>query len=113
LQRDVFQDFDYTGPQWGHPSNYAATRFQCEPADSLVFVARAPSPAHSSLAYRADVEHAIERAIVDSLVSAFYPYCGCKVSLVEVGSDDVMSSEISSYRAAKGAMDELRSTHEW
>lgn len=37
LEREVMQSFEYKGPQWGHPANYAAVRFRCHSADTLVF----------------------------------------------------------------------------
>jgi hypothetical protein len=34
-QEPCLQEFEYQGPQMGHPSNYAAVRCQCDPLDEL------------------------------------------------------------------------------
>ena len=96
-----------------HPSNYAAVRFQCEPADALGFTAEAPWPTHLGITYQADLERAIGCGLVDRLMNTFYPYRGCALTLIDVGWDDVMSSEMAFYRAAAGAMDELMTTAKW
>jgi hypothetical protein len=113
LEAQVLQSFEYKGPQWGHPSNYAAVRFRCQPADALLFISQARWPVHVSIAYQADLERTIGYAIVDTLMNIFYPYRACSVTLIVVGWDDVMSSEMAFYRAASGAMEELKKTAKW
>lgn len=113
LQQDCLAEFEYRGPQWGHPSNYARTRFQCRPADKLVFAVQTRWPSHLSDAYCEDLERAIGHAIIDGLMTSVYPYRGCSVTLIDAGWDDVMSSEVAFYRSAKGAMDTLRSNETW
>ena len=68
LEGEVLQRFEYKGPQWGHPSNYAAVSFRCEAADALAFISQARWPAHLRSAYQADLERAIGYALVDSLM---------------------------------------------
>src|SRR5260370_25854651 len=82
LSQEVVQDFEYKGPQWGHPSNYAMTRFRCEPAAALVFIVQARWPEHLPNAYCADLERAIGHALIDSLAATYYPYRGCALTLI-------------------------------
>ena len=77
------------------------------------FTAQAPWPTHLSITYQADLEHAIGCGLVDRLMNTFYPYRGCALTLIDVGWDNVMSSEMAFYRAAAGAMDELMTTAKW
>ena len=113
LEEPQTQEFEYRGPRMGHPSNFAAVQLRCEPADELMFRSTARWPEHLRPAYCADLERAIGYGIVDSLMSHFYPYRGCTVTLIGVSWDDVSSSEAAFYRAAKAAMDQLRSTGRW
>ena len=113
LQQDCVEEFEFKGPQWGHPSNYAHTRFHCRPADRLLFAVQTRWPNHLSEAYCDALGRVIGCAIVDGLMTSYYPYRGCSVTLVDVGWDDVMSSEVAFYRSAKGAMDALRSNGAW
>ena len=78
-----------------------------------MFISRARWPARLSIAYQADLERAIGCALVDSLMNTFYSYRGCALTLIDARWDDVMSSEKAFYRAARGAMDELRATATW
>jgi hypothetical protein len=113
LQHEVIEEFEYKGPHWGHPSNYARTRFVCGPARELLFTVQTRWPSHLAEAYCDALQRAIGHAIVDSLMTSYYPYRGCAVTLVDVGWDDVMSSELAFYRSAKGAMDTLREDGAW
>src|SRR6266536_1781716 len=44
-------EFTYQGPQWGHPSNFAAVKMRCEPSDALTFRSVAVAPPAISEAY--------------------------------------------------------------
>jgi hypothetical protein len=70
-------------------------------------------PEHPPSAYCTDLERAIGHALIDSLAAAYYPYRGCAVTLIDVGWDDVMGSEMAFYHATRGPMDELRSKASW
>jgi hypothetical protein len=73
LQEPCLQEFEYRGPQMGHPSNYAAVRFPCEPLNTLALQTAASWPVHLPRTYWADLERAIAEAIVDGLMSPFTP----------------------------------------
>ena len=62
-------------------------------------------PASDVVTYLSDARTPTVRGIVDSLMSHVYPYRGCAVTLIDIGWDDVSSSEAAFYRAAKAAMD--------
>jgi hypothetical protein len=113
LEESRTQEFEYTGPRMGHPSNFAAVQFRCEPADELMFQSAVRWSEHMTPSYCANLERAIEYGIIDSLMSHLYPYRGCTVTLIGVSWDDVSSSEAAFYRAAKAAMDQLISTGTW
>jgi elongation factor G-like protein len=55
----------------------------------------------------------IAAGIVEGLLSHHYPYRGCRVILIAIGWDDVSSSEVAFYRAARAAMEELRTADAW
>ena len=57
---------------------------------------------------------AVSRATIDELFAAgWYPYSGCALTVREVGWDEVMSSEVAIYNAARGALSELRLVGSW
>src|SRR5687768_16480998 len=84
LEEPQPQEFEFRGPRMGHPSNFAALQFRCEPADELTFRSIARWPQHLPPGYCADLERAIAFGIVDSLLSHVYPYRGCAVTLIGV-----------------------------
>jgi hypothetical protein len=57
----------------GHPSNYAAVRFQCDPLDELAIAVGANWPTNLARSDWADLERAIAEAIIDALMSQFAP----------------------------------------
>ena len=105
-------EHEYQGKQWGHPSTYAFVRFECMPAQELVFEMRAKWPPHLTPEYRRLLHQAMGAAIVDGLVATDDPHTGCSISCIDVKWDDVASSEQSFYRATKAAMTALRE-REW
>jgi hypothetical protein len=105
-------EHEYQGKQWGHPSTYAFVRFECMPAQELVFEMRAKWPPHLTPEYRRLLHQAMAAAIVDGLVATDDPRTGCSVSCIDVKWDDVTSSERAFYRATRAAMTAL-CEHEW
>jgi hypothetical protein len=97
-------EHEYQSKQWGHPSTYAFVRFECFPADHLVFNTQAKWPAHLTADYCRLLQDAMSAAIVDVLVATDYPHVGCSLLCVEVKWDDVASSERAFYRATRAAM---------
>jgi hypothetical protein len=106
-------EHEYQGKQWGHPSTYAFVRFECAPAQSLVFEMRVQWPPHLTADYRRLLEEAIGAAIVDALVAADRPHIGCSLTCTHVKWDDVASSEFAFYRATRAAMTTLRDSEKW
>ena len=113
LREPRLQAFEYKGPRLGHPSSYAAVRFRCAPGDDLTFRSEATWPEQLSASDRAALLRAIAVAIVDGLLSHFYPYRGCQLTLIGVGWDDISSSEFAFYLATRAAMEELRTADAW
>jgi hypothetical protein len=113
LREPRLQEFEYNGPRMGHPSNYAAVCFQCDPADELVFQSAARWPADLSPTYCAALEHACGEAIIDGLMGQIYPHRGCLLTLVKIGWHAVSSSEVAFYRATVEAMRQLLAEGEW
>lgn len=106
--------FEYRGPQVGHPSNYAAIKMLATPADKFSLASVASYPASVSPPYAKKLLLAVGRAVADELFAAdWYPYRGCQLVVQEVGWDEVMSSEVAIYRAARGALSELRREGQW
>ena len=103
---------EYQGKQWGHPSTYAFVRFECEPAEELIFEMHAKWPPHLTSDYRRLLYDAMSAAIVDVLVATDDRYTGCSLSCVEVRWNDVTSSEFAFYLATRTAMNALRE-QEW
>jgi hypothetical protein len=97
----------------GHPSNYAAVHFRCEPADALTLRSELTWPRQLSAGYRAVLVRAIAAGIVDGLLSHYYPYRGCQLTLIAIGWDDVSSSEFTFYRATRAAVQELQAADTW
>jgi hypothetical protein len=106
-------EHEYEGKQWGHPSTYAFVRFECAPAESLVFEMRAEWPPHLTADYCDLLRDAMCAAIVDALVAADCPHLGCSLACTEVRWDDVASSEFAVYRATRAAMTHLREKERW
>jgi hypothetical protein len=97
-------EHEYQGRQWGHPSTYAFARFECAPAEHLVFEMRAKWPDHLTADYCGLLRDAMSTAIVDVLVAADDPHVGCSLTCIDVKWDDVASSERAFYRATRAAM---------
>lgn len=108
------QPFVFRGLRQGHPSNYAAVRFRCRPADALSLDFTAEWPATVSPAERRGLEAAIACGVADAFLGArLQPLWVCALTLVEIGWADIMSSEAAFYRATKGAMGELIAHGAW
>ena len=114
LRAPRVQEFEYRGPQPGHPSNYARVRFECAPADALTFRSDAPWPRSLEANHCANLERAIGCAVFEVLLCrSFYSHRGCAVTLTDVGWDDLMSSEVAFYVASKRALDGLVQEGRW
>jgi hypothetical protein len=113
LEATCSVEHEYRGKQWGHPSRYAFVRFECAPADHLVFEMRARWPSHLTADYCGLLHDAMSAAIVDALVAAEAPRIRCSLTCVEVKWDDVTSSEMAFYRATRAAMNTLCEREEW
>lgn len=107
------QAFEYQGPREHMGSNYAAVHFRCDPADVLTLRAELTWPSQVAAGDRAALMRGIAAGIVDGLLSHYYLYRGCQLTLIAIGWDDVASSEFTFYRAARATMDELRTAAAW
>jgi hypothetical protein len=105
-------EHEYQGKQWGHPSTYAFVRFECAPAEDLLFEMRGAWPSHLTPDYCRLLRDAMSAAIVDVLLATDDPHRGCSLHCTEVRWDDVASSERAFYRATREAMTVLRE-REW
>jgi len=106
--------WEYRGPQFGHPSNYAAVRVLAKPASDFSLDSSATYPPSVSAPYANQLLAAIGRGVVDELfAAAWYPYWGCALTIREVGWDEMMSSEFAVYQATRGALLELRKAGSW
>jgi hypothetical protein len=106
--------FEYRGSHFGHPSNYAAIRILATPSMDFNLASAVIYPPSVSPDYARQLLFAISCAAVDELFSAtWYPYRGCSLLVREVGWDEIMSSEVAVYRAARGALSELRRVGTW
>jgi hypothetical protein len=114
LEADIEVDFEYRGPQVGHPSNYAAIKLTAMPSAELVLESCAVLPASVTETYTQQLVVAVGRAVVDDLFAAGWePYRGCRLRVDEIGWDEIMSSEIAVYRAARGVLAKLRQAGRW
>ena len=114
LEAEIEVEFEYRGPQFGHPSNYAAIRLTATPSPELVLESRAVLPASISEAYASQLLVSVGRAAIDVLFAAGRdPYRGCRLRVDEIGWDEIMSSEVAVYRAARGALEKLRQAGSW
>jgi hypothetical protein len=93
--------------RFGHPSSYAYVRFECAPADSLVFQATCAWPLGVSPDYARSLEHYAAEGVADVLLTGLYAYSGCEVSLLDVRYDEIGSSEATFLWAATAAMRDL------
>ena len=106
--------FEYRGPQFGHPSNYASVRIFATPSADFSLDSIAIYPSSISASYADQLLVAFSRAAIDELFAAdWYPYRGCALLVRHVGWDEIMSSEVAIYRAARGALSDLRRVHPW
>src|SRR5215203_4824979 len=108
LEESISVSFEHSR-QLGGRSSYAYVEFACQPVSVLEFRSSADWDSEWSEKF----ENAIVESLVDSLITTFYPYCGCIVDLVAVKSDLVNSSEHSFYDATAGAMKVLVADGKW
>jgi hypothetical protein len=114
LTSEVEHAFEYRGPQFGHPSNYASIRIHATPSSGFDLDSAVIHPPSVSATYASQLLVAIARAAVDELFAAgWYPYLGCSLTVQEVGWDEIMSSEVAIYLAARGALSALRRLGSW
>jgi len=114
LAAELAVEFEYQGPQFGHPSNHAAIEIIAMPSADLSLESVAVYPASVTAPYSDQLLRAVGRAAIDELfATAWYPYRGCKLIVKEVGWDEIMSSEVALYRAARGALSKLRQEGKW
>ena len=114
LEAEMAAAFEYRGPQPGHPSNYAAIRIVATPSAELCLESAAVYPASISEPYARRLLLAVGRAAVDEFfaLAGKHPY-RCRLVVREVGWDEVMSSEVAIYRAARGALAKIRQEGTW
>jgi hypothetical protein len=114
LRSPITISFEFKGRQWGHPSNYAAIRVVANPAHELRVNLSAALPSSITQDYRDKLEQAIAFAAIDELIAGDWcPYRGATLTVDSIGWDDVMSSELAVYRAARGAFSKLRAEGKW
>ena len=114
LEADTQVGFEYRGPQSGHPSNYASIQITAISSADFSLESRAVYPPSVPLPYARQLLLAVGRAAVDELFAAtWYPFRGCSLLVSDVGWDEVMSSEVAVYLAARGALSELRRNARW
>ena len=113
LDERCSKELEFKGVSCG-PSTYAYVRFECCPADTLSFEMGTSWPGHLGPDYRRLLEQAMTAAIVDTLLAGSEcPYLGCSLKCVQVGWDDVGSSEVTFYSATRGAVSKLREEERW
>jgi hypothetical protein len=106
--------FEFRGRQFGHPSNYAAIKIGAAPSNDFSLDAKATYAASVPASDAEGLLLAVGRAAVDELFAAtWHPYRGCMLTVQEVGWDDVMSSQVAVYRAARGALSKIREEGQW
>ena len=114
LTSEFVAAFEFRGRQFGHPSNYAAIEISAAPAGDFSLDTKATYPASVPAPDTEGLLLAVGRAAVDELfAAAWYPYRGCRLTIQEVGWDEVMSSEVAVYRAARGALSKIREEGQW
>jgi hypothetical protein len=84
LVAEVVVAFEYRGPQFGHPSNYAAIKIVATPSPILCLESVAIYPASVTTLYAHQLLLAVGCAAVDELFAEWYPY-RCKLVVDEVG----------------------------
>ena len=97
----------------GGRSNYGFLKFQCEPADELSFQRIANWPDSLPPDYQKSLDIAVNEGIAESLFMGLYPHIGCLLQCVDIVWNEIESNEWAFYRAALGAMEELKSTGQW
>jgi hypothetical protein len=105
-------EFTYQGPQWGHPSNFAAVKMRSDPPMRSL---SGPSPWRRPLSPKR-ISRRSSRRFAAGSSTRFLPLItqlGMSVTLTEIGWDDVMSSEVAFARAARGAAGKLIAEGEW
>lgn len=114
LSAEAEVSYEFNGGRIGHPSNYASIRIHARPADQLTLDSSAIYPLSVSPSYAERLLAAVGQAVVDELFAAAWtPYRGCALEVVEVGWHEVSSSEVALYRAARGALEQLRTAFRW
>lgn len=114
LTKPIDVDFEFRGDRMGHPSNFAAVGFHCEPSEEFSFVATPNWPSTLSQTYVAGLENSVLSGLFDVLMTAdFTFYAGCAIILTHIKWDDVSSSERAFYIASKGAANRLITEGEW
>jgi hypothetical protein len=82
--------------------------------DDLVLDSVAIYPPSVGEPYAKQLLLAVGRAAVDEFFAAgWHAYRGCKLVVQEVGWDEIMSSEVAIYRAARGALLKVRQEGKW
>ena len=85
LRAEITVEFEYRGPQFGHPSNYASIKILATPASELHLESSAVYPASVTEEYAKDLLIAVGRAAVEELfATGWYAYRGCKLVVREV-----------------------------
>lgn len=114
LVADFVAEFEFRGPQVGHPSNYAAVTIAARPTTDFSLDSVASYPPSLSDEYAQGLLLAVGRAAIDELfASTWWAYRSCGLTVREVGWNDVMSSEVAIYMAARGALKKLRLEGRW
>jgi hypothetical protein len=113
LRAAILVDFTYRGPQWGHPSNFAAVKLRCERSNEFAFEPTAQRPPTLTDAYFADISAAVRSGILDGVLGTDYPALGVSIQLMEVEWDEVMSSQVAFARAGRGAAAKLLAEAVW
>jgi hypothetical protein len=113
LRAPTLVDFTYRGPQWGHPSNFAAVKLRCEPAAEFAFQSTAQRPSVVTDTYFPLILAAVRSGVLDVVLGTDYPALGVSITLVEIEWDEVMSSQVAFAQAARGAGEKLLAEAEW
>jgi hypothetical protein len=114
LAAEFVAEFEYRGAQFGHPSTYAAVTILAQPASEFRLDSVVSYPVSVSSEDAEDLFLAVGRGAIDELfASGWYAYRSCGLTVREVGWNDVTSSEVAMYVAARGALKKLRLEGVW
>ena len=113
LRAGRIAEFEFLGPEYGHPSSYGYVKINARPNEDLAVEFDIEWPAEFDATYTKRIRRSIGEAIVDALFSTQYPHRGCRLRLIDFKWDAVGSSEVAVYVATLKAIQRLMVEGEW